>query len=1052
MTEISLSPKEYKTMILKMDYVFYSEVLNNIQKQILRLSDNAIISMTERNIYFKLLNEIIRLMKLEYDDYVDHINGLTNNKIICDFTKKIKTTKNITDKKIRKENKHMIYLYKTRKIKDKKDAELFFDKLPFENLRLDILELSSKIGFFTLRDALDVILGEYFDETIDTDTLKIIHDLNSLFIPLEYCNKIEKRNKEIKQNLDDEYKEDAELIKSIDNENEQQTIKDFIKPDVNYNEDMGDNVFTIKKKISKNDALLDNYLEFRLKTLNEGQCILRGYVDFDNLNIVSRTAHLCSEYIMKKKEEKEKVMENESLNDKFSKQYMKYCPMYDIIGLNDNEFAEKIKDDYMKYRDVIKYTNVNTIKNFVKSDMTTMFNMIKLLLIGGSDANIRGAGLVFQLSKDRKIEGQIASNVFYRNLSHFHQNKLRKSHQTLQEELKKIRKLTIDDIDLKGQVSMCANMPLVVKKVALDKIEEMKSSNNEYYKQLLYVRTLLGFPWTSDEDDVFFKNMSSNLKESGKFLDDLMTKLNKTVYGHKECKEEIQRMVAKWISNPATSGNAIGLEGPPGVGKTLIANGLGEALGIPCVKISLGGQNDGEILIGHGYTYSGAQPGLVVKKMVEAGASRCIMYFDELDKACEKNGNNEIFNILIHMTDPNMNCEFQDRFFQEISFPLNKVIFVFSYNDRSLVDRILLDRLKKLEVKPYSLTDKINIARDFLMNECFKEYSYEVGSVKISDDDLKYLIEEYIREAGVRELKRKLENIFGKLNFDRIKKNGIFKKRSQDITAKNPVKITRKLITEYLGEPLHEDDKIHSVDAVGVVNGLYATAIGTGGIVPIQIVNNKTGTEDKFNFILTGSQGKIMKESIHVACSIALEYVSQKRRDEFLSKHCYGFHIHTPSGATPKDGPSAGCAFATAFVSRILNKKIKHDVGMTGEIDLMARVTKIGGLVYKITGARKAGIKKVLVSIENKKDVEDIHKNHKELLEGDFEIKFVDKLGDVLREIIVDFSEDDIVHGDFILKEHHDATFNSNNSSNNKSIDEKHDNNKPKRKYVKKTK
>ena len=551
-------------------------------------------------------------------------------------------------------------------------------------------------------------------------------------------------------------------------------------------------------------------------------------------------------------------------------------------------------------------------------------------------------------------------------------------------------------------------MPIIAKKSALDKIEEMKTANNEYYKQLMYVKYLISYPWNSSDDDALFTELNKNMDKSRCFLDNLKKNMDSIIYGHNNCKNKIQELVAKWISNPSSSGTSIGLEGPPGVGKTLLAKGLGKSLDIPCVQISLGGQNDGEILIGHGYTYSGAQPGLIVKKMIEAGSSRCIMYFDELDKACDKFNNNEIFNILIHITDYNTNSEFQDRFFQEVNFPLNKVIFVFSYNDRSLIDPVLLDRLTKINVNPYSINDKINIATKFLIKEVCESMGFEDKCVKITEDNIKFIVEEYTNEAGVRELKRKIETILMKLNLDRIYKKKQFKKRKYKLSNKHPIKITRNTIVEYLEKPINNEEKIHNEDAVGIVNGLYATSSGNGGIVPIQIINNRTGNDNKFNFVLTGHMGKVMKESIRVACSLALDYVSEKNIKKFLDNNNYGFHVHAPNGATPKDGPSAGSAFATAFISRILNKKIKRDVGMTGEIDLLANITKIGGLIYKITGARKAGIKKVLVSIENKDDIEDIKKNHGELLKGDFEIKYVSVLSDILKEVIIGLEDDDI--------------------------------------------
>jgi ATP-dependent Lon protease len=183
-------------------------------------------------------------------------------------------------------------------------------------------------------------------------------------------------------------------------------------------------------------------------------------------------------------------------------------------------------------------------------------------------------------------------------------------------------------------------------------------------------------------------------------------------------KKSLLQTIGKWISNPSSQGTCFGLVGPPGVGKTLLAKSISKALDIPFSEITLGGQNDGEILHGHGYTYSGSQPGLIIKKMVEMGKSRCILYFDELDKACSKHGSiNEITSILIHLTDPNMNKTFQDRFFQGVDFPLDKAIIIFSYNDPKLVDPILLDRIKQIEVSAYNIIDKKKIVKNFIIPE-----------------------------------------------------------------------------------------------------------------------------------------------------------------------------------------------------------------------------------------------------------------------------------------------------------------------------------------------
>jgi ATP-dependent Lon protease len=219
-------------------------------------------------------------------------------------------------------------------------------------------------------------------------------------------------------------------------------------------------------------------------------------------------------------------------------------------------------------------------------------------------------------------------------------------------------------------------MPDHIKKICLEKIDELKNANNETYKIKMYINILIQFPWPSEADDNIFKLVSMDKNKSKIFLQNIEKKLDNQIYGHNKAKSKTLQILAKLISVQGSHISPIALAGPPGVGKTKFAQSLADCLDIPFVQITLGGQNDGELLHGHGYTYSGAQPGLIVKKMVDSGSARCIMYFDELDKCVSKNGQvNEIMSILIHLTDPMTNGSFQDRFFQEITFPLNKVPF-----------------------------------------------------------------------------------------------------------------------------------------------------------------------------------------------------------------------------------------------------------------------------------------------------------------------------------------------------------------------------------------
>ena len=648
--------------------------------------------------------------------------------------------------------------------------------------------------------------------------------------------------------------------------------------------------------------------------------------------------------------------------------------------------------------DLANKTFMTVMRDFIRNDNTMkyMYDSIRVLLLGDEE-NINVAGILFGLTKDKKLGSNNVANVIYNNLNFIYQIKLKKTVPNLKNEIDKLKKINIDELDFKKVLLSMNNIPDNIKSITLEKIEEMKSGNNDYYKQLTFVKNIIKFPWPSVADNQFFYDLQEGNK-SKLFLDNLQSTLDSKTYGHKDAKSLIKEIVAKWISNPDSSGNSIGFVGPPGVGKTLLVKSIGEALNIPFAQITLGGQNDGELLHGHGYTYSGSQPGLIIKKMVEAGQSRVILYFDELDKACSKSsGVNEIMSILIHLTDPNINKSFQDRFFQGIDFPLNKVILMFSYNNASNIDPILLDRLTQIKVKPYSTRDKLVICKNFIIPEMASTVNMNVSDLNFTDNIITHIIDKYTLEAGVRDLKRKIEKIFMNYNLKKLY-DGL----------KLPVKIEKSIINDIFKDPTIDAEKIHINDEIGVINGLYATKIGTGGIVPIQIFKNYGVGNGNFTFKLTGSQGDVMKESVQCAFTAALDYIDknkEKYKIENITDHLktnfpFGFHIHAPSGATPKDGPSAGCAFTTAFISRILNKKIKRDIAMTGEIDLCGNISKIGGLLYKLLGAKMAGIKQAFICEENKKDLTKIKKENPSL--KTFKVKVVKKIDDIIPHVLID--------------------------------------------------
>ena len=975
MTEISI--KDYKIHNLQKEYNRYSNIFFNLQNHVNRLYNDGILNINDRNNNLKELNDLLRQMNNNYNKYMMETCESENN-----IDKDCTTDSNdnilnrlipVVDASIIQNStfdniNSLINFNKSIQTDNKEDYKKILNIInePFININSKLLKICLKIGFETICDTLNIIIGEQFEKMFEKEFLSKLNIYNRLFIPIKY-NISRMSNKE---------------------------------------------PFFFKKIPPFNEIILDNCADIYVKHGNN-YIVLTGYFTYDSLNIVIKTSQICHNFIFQKKKDIEYYVNNyDNISEKFKKSYIRNCTIRDIIVLTKEEFGNKLEIDYHKFRHLTKLTFMNQMKEFVENNnsvdsITNMYNIIRLLLLG-VEHNINIAGLLFSLTENQKIGSEKISSILYKNLNYTLQIKLKKSSINIKNELEKIKAVSIDEIDLKKQIAICKYMPTYVKKCALEKIEEMKASNNEYYKQLLYVKTLINYPWPSTEDDTFFKDLGKDDIKSRKYLDGMIEKLDEKVYGHKTTKSLIKEIIGKWIKNPSSSGSSIGLVGPPGVGKTLIAKSIGEALNIPFVQITLGGQNDGEILHGHGYTYSGSQPGMVVKKMVEAGNARCIMFFDELDKTAKKHDTNEIYNILIHMTDPNTNRDFQDRFFQEINFPLNKVIFIFSYNNSNLIEPILIDRITEISTEPYSLNDKINIVKDFTLKEMTTMVGFEDKSVIIKNPEVKYIIEDYTNEAGVRELKRKIEKIFMKLNIDRIYGKNLFAK-NMTYDEEDPIIIDKDTIISYLSKPKSSIQFIHKKHKVGVINGLYATDSGHGGIIPIQVYINHTGHTDKFVLKMTGHQGKVMKESVESAFTAAIHHIKDSVRDDFLQRNPYGLHIHTPSGSVPKEGPSAGCAFATAFISVILNAKIRNNIAMTGEIDLTGKVTEIGGLQYKLNGAKKAGIKLVLVSKENEDDVIKIKKENPGLINRSFRVVLVEKISDVLKHALVKYDSSNIV-------------------------------------------
>jgi hypothetical protein len=417
----------------------------------------------------------------------------------------------------------------------------------------------------------------------------------------------------------------------------------------------------------------------------------------------------------------------------------------------------------------------------------------------------------------------------------------------------------------------------------------------------------------------------------------------------------------------------------------------------PFSFIALGGSANGSTIEGHSYTYMNSTWGKIVEILMDSKCMNPIIYIDELDKVSKTEHGKEIIGILTHMIDSTQNDSFQDKYFSGIDIDLSKALFIFSYNDPEQIDRILLDRIHRIKFDNLTLEDKMVIVRDYILPEINDKMGFD-NVVNLDDHLIQYIIENYTLEPGVRKLKEILFDMYGEINLEILKVDTF---HNIEIPLKlNETDIDKRYLKNYkkVNEKL-----IHSSPAKGIINGLWANALGHGGIIPIQCMLFPSS-----NFLelrLTGLQGDVMKESMNVAKTLAWDLTPEKRIKTLLKQFGetkkQGLHIHCPEGAISKDGPSAGTAITVAIYSIFNNKEIRNDLAITGEINLQGQVTPIGGLDVKIIGGIKAGVKTFLYPNGNQRDFEEWKTNNKKEVDN---IKFisVNNIKEVFKYVFVE--------------------------------------------------
>ena len=722
----------------------------------------------------------------------------------------------------------------------------------------------------------------------------------------------------------------------------------------------------------------------------------------------------------------------------FKNNYLKIINLRDLVACSTNELCDDLKKKFHDFKGIQGKPLLSLINEFLLASKYRKVDILTLLLMSNEDDQKLAYVLYDVLkSKDKKnIAGEI-----YESLHYSIRELLESSQKLVEEDEDKLDKLSSSDIPYERRISLMKTDE-EVKTKAMEKLKSMKNSFQGDNKAQSWLDGLLKIPFgTLSKNEILeFKSdftermklkypdedLSSDIKvseflnkvqgEESKaaeewdtylvdrtaYLKNVRSKLDEAVYGHKEAKTQLERIFAQWINGEA-KGAVLGLQGPPGTGKTSLAkNGLSKCLvdkngePRPFAFLPIGGSVNGSTLVGHNFTYVGSTWGRIVDVLISSKCMNPIIFIDEIDKVSMTEHGREIISILTHLTDGTQNDEFEDKYFAGIKLDLSKALIVFSFNDVSLIDPILRDRITIIETNPLTIQEKIHIIKNYMLPEILKEVGFSSDEIDISEDMIRFLVETYTNEAGVRKIKEKIQEIVRDVNLNRF-----HDKDKYEI----PFKVTEEYVTLlFENKPKVRVKKIADEPSVGLVNGLYATTTGIGGLTIIQVM--KYPADKMLELSMTGKQGEVMKESVEYAKKIAFTLLTQEQQDKLIQdghdKKGFGLHVHTPEAATPKDGPSAGAAMTLAIYSILSGRKVNNKVAMTGEIDLCKRVTAIGGVDAKLNGAKRAGATKALIPKENEEDLEKMRREGLSPEDENFEVVLIEHIDQVLEHALVD--------------------------------------------------
>ncbi len=568
---------------------------------------------------------------------------------------------------------------------------------------------------------------------------------------------------------------------------------------------------------------------------------------------------------------------------------------------------------------------------------------VKQKLLSNPSIKQRAYSLFMYLNREAQlvdiradIESKTQKDLSEQQRTHFLQQQIR----TIQDELGDTEEQEIDDLYKRAEKKKWSEEVLATFEKEMKKLERLQPQSPDFSVQYNYIETLLDLPWGEYSEDNFD-------------LDNAEKQLNKDHFGLDNVKDRILEHLAVLKLRGDMKAPILCLYGPPGVGKTSLGKSIADALHRKYVRMSLGGLHDEAEIRGHRKTYIGAMPGRVIQGLIKSGSSNPVFVLDEIDKLGQ-DFKGDPSSALLEVLDPEQNSHFHDNYV-DIDYDLSHVMFIATANTLSTLSQPLLDRMELIDVTGYILEEKVEIAKKFLVPKQLEEHGFDKKDISFPKKTLVKIVESYTRESGVRQLEKKIAKVLRRIA--RLKASGkVFTKT-----------VSPEMLKEYLGPVEYTSDKYEGNDQIGVVTGLAWTAVG-GEILFIESSLSKSKGE---KLTLTGNLGDVMKES----AVIALQYLKANNKKLGIADEAFdncNVHIHVPEGAIPKDGPSAGVTMATSLASTFTRRKVRDHIAMTGEITLRGKVLPVGGIKEKILAAKRAGITDIVLSKENRKDIEEI--------------------------------------------------------------------------------